>query len=130
MVSHQTYSSIVFHPAVVDEQKNLSLLHQSCQTVWNCPISPLLLHVIALFDFSLCFRPQDGSPASPELTKTREKERKSPEKGVLVCDTLRVTVEICVLYHINHTCAMILICPTGIMFVVGVSAAHPQGRIH
>lgn len=90
--------------------------------------SSLLLHVISLFDFSLCFRPQDGSSASPELTKTREKERKSPVKGVLVCDTLRATVVICVIDHIKHTCAVILICPTGIMFVVRVSAAHPQGR--
>lgn len=96
--------------------------------MWNCPISPLLLHVISPLDFNLCFRAQDGSPASPELTKTKEKERKSPEKGVLVCDTLRVTVVICVIHHINHTCAVILICPTGNMFVVRVSAAHPQGR--
>lgn len=90
--------------------------------------SPLLLHVIAPFDFSLCFRLQDGSSATPELTKTREKERKSPVKGVLVCDTLRASVVICVIYHINHTCAVILICPTGIMFAVRVSAAHPRAE--
>lgn len=101
-----------------------SLIHSNTVS----EISPLLLHLISLFDFSLCFRPQDGSSASPELTKTTEKERTSPVKGVLVCDTLRVTVVIDVIHHINHTCAVILICPTGIMFVVRESAVHPQGR--
>lgn len=71
---------------------------------------------------------QDGSSASPELTKTREKERKSPVKGALARDSLRVAVVICVIYHIKHTCAAILIRTAVIMFGVRLSAAHPRGR--